>query len=130
MTILSWDKPEKVMSIEEWASWQADSAPPGTYVPNMSKEDVRRWKAKRVGFKAGHPQIEIRKDSTVIIVSLHGGYKYKGYSADRVGAYNTDNINLHIATAGPIQWTWEEWAECQEAIKEAREALEQYGKDH
>lgn len=122
MTVLSWDKPEKVVSTEEWASWQADSAPPGTYVPNMSKEDMRKWKAKRVGFKSGHPQIEIRKDSTVIIVSLYGGYKYKHY-----GKYSpsTEGINLHIATAGPIQWTWQEWAECQEAIQEARAILEE-----
>lgn len=126
MTILSWDKPAQVVSKEEWASNQADSAPPGTYVPNMSEEDVRRWKAKRVGFKAGHPQIEIRKDTTVIVVSLHGGYKYRHYGRT-TGSWpgpSTEGINLHIATAGPIQWTWQEWTECQEAIAEAKAVLE------
>lgn len=124
MTILSWDKPAQVVSKEEWASNQADSAPPGTYVPNMSKDDIRRWKAKRVGFKAGHPQIEIRKNTTVIVVSLHGGYKYKSYGRGGYCDPGTEDINLHIATAGPIRWTWQEWAECQEAIAEARAVLE------
>lgn len=119
MSVLSWDKPERAVSTEEWASWQADSAPPGTYVPNMSDADVRKWKAKRVGFKAGHPQIEIRKDSTVIVVSLGGGYKYKYYTPDE-----TKGTNVHIATAGPIRWTFEEFTELQQAVDEARAILE------
>lgn len=125
MTTLMWDKPDRVQSVEEWKSWQADSAPPGTYVPNMSDADRARWKAKKVGFKAGHPQIEIRKDSTVIVVSLHGGYKYNGYGSDKPHSPPTGGINLHIATAGPIRWTWQEWAECQQAIAEARAILEE-----
>jgi hypothetical protein len=120
MTVLSWDKPLRAMPVEEWASWQADSAPPGTYVPNMSDADIRKWKAKKVGFKAGHPQIEIRKDSTVVVVSLGGGYKYKYYTPER-----TEGINVHIATAGPIQWTWQEFAELQKAVAEARAILEE-----
>jgi hypothetical protein len=119
VTILSWDKPERVTSIDKWKSWQADSAPPGTYVPNMSADDMARWKAKRVGFKAGHPQIEIRKDSTVIVVSLGGGYKYKYYTPDE-----TKGTNVHIATAGPIRWTWQELSEFAQAIAEARAVLE------
>ena len=78
MTVLMWEKPKQVLSKADWAANQADSAPPGTFVPNMSEEDRMRWKAKLVGIKTGFPQVEIRRDSTVIIVSLRG-YKYKNY---------------------------------------------------
>lgn len=57
--ILSWEKPEKIMSTGEWQAISADSAPPGVYTPNMSQEDMRRWKAKYVGGK--NPRVEIRK---------------------------------------------------------------------
>lgn len=57
--ILSWDKPEKVMSTEEWQRISADSAPPGVYTPNMSTVDMAKWKAKYVSGK--NPRVEIRK---------------------------------------------------------------------
>ena len=121
--ILFWDKPKPIMSKEERMDISADSAPPGVYVSNMSDEDRRKWKAKLVGHKSGHPQVEIRKDSTVIIVSLHGGYRYKYYGPDKVGTGDTNGINLHIASAGPMQLTFEEFEEMKLAVEEAKEAL-------
>lgn len=124
--ILSWDKPGKVMSEQDRRdTFASDSGVPGTFVPNMSNADVARWKAKLVGHKSGHPQVEIRKDSTVIIVSLHGGYRYKHYgNPNSPWPSSTAGINLHIATAGPIQWSWKDYEEFQQAIAEAREFLE------
>lgn len=62
MTLLMWDKPEKIMSTEAWASlYSADGAPPGVYVPNMSTADMLRWKAKLVGTRSGQPRVEVRK---------------------------------------------------------------------
>jgi len=134
MGILSWDKPEKARSSESHAAmYVADSAPPGTYVPNMSKEDVWKWKAKFTGHKAGHPQVEIRYGGgLVIIVCLHDGYRYKGRRPEgrtTGGGYTygaTIGSNLHIATNGPLIWTFEHFDEMVEAIAEAKQFLEDY----
>jgi hypothetical protein len=53
------------------------------------------------------------------VVSLGGGYKYKYYTPDE-----TKGTNVHIATAGPIRWTWQELSEFAQAIAEARAVLE------
>ena len=42
MSVLDWDKPGRVVSIEEWKGISADSAPPGVYTPNMSDEDMKK----------------------------------------------------------------------------------------
>ena len=129
-TVLYWDKPKKVMTKEEWAGNQADGAPPGTFTPNMSDEDRAKWKAKLVGQKTGFPQVEIRKDSTVIIVSLNG-YKYRHYDTRRTpenlakarrfdrDASFADWPVVHFASAGPMQLTYQELDELQSAIQEA-----------
>lgn len=63
MSILSWDKPGKIMTEDEWRSIAADGAPPGVYTPNMSAEDAARWKAKIIGSHGDHPRVEIRKSA-------------------------------------------------------------------
>lgn len=129
-SVLSWEKPKQLVSKEEWAENQADGAPPGTFAPNMSPADIGKWKAKLVGQKTGFPQVEIRKDSTVIIVSLNG-YKYKYYDTRR----SQENLEkarkydknvqfadwpvVHLASAGPMQLTYQELEELQSAITEA-----------
>jgi len=73
MALLSWDKPRKVRSTEAHAErYQADGAPPGTFVPNMSEADKFRWKAKSIGGK--DPRIEIRKTTEGIKVTRPGSY--------------------------------------------------------
>lgn len=58
--VLSFDKPKKVRSTEQHnATFQSDSGVAGTYVPNMSRADRERWKAKQIGGK--DPRVEIRK---------------------------------------------------------------------
>jgi hypothetical protein len=57
--ILDWSKPGKAMTTEEWQAISADSAPPGVYTPNMSREDMAKWKARHVGGR--NPRVEIRK---------------------------------------------------------------------
>lgn len=122
MSILSWDKPAKLRSSEEHAAiYSSDGGPPGTYVPNMSEEDMGKWKAKLTGTKRGFPQIEIRKsfsNQMLIIVSL-GGYSYKYYTPEK-----TKDKNIHISVNGPLQMTFEEMQEMNVAIEEAREFLQ------
>lgn len=121
MGILSWDKPKQIMTEEQRrAEFSSDSGVPGTFMPNMRPEDVARWKAKLTHHTTDHPQVEIRKDATVIIVSLRGGYTYKHYKPE-----HTENVNLHIATAGPIMWSFQELEEFKQAVEEAVEILEE-----
>ena len=57
--VLDWNKPEKIMSVEDWKSISADGCPAGVYTPNMSEEDKSKWKAKLI--KGKNPRVEIRK---------------------------------------------------------------------
>jgi|SRR6478609_1715623 len=134
MSVLSWEKPKKVMSKDRWEEFSADGAPPGTFTPNMSSEDISRWKAKLVGQMTGFPQVEIRRDSTVIIVSLKG-YKYKQYNVrqtqeniDQARKWDRDDDvsrwpTIHIASAGATMLTLEQFSEFKQAIDEALQFL-------
>lgn len=132
-----WDRPKPVMSKDDWGSLSADGAPPGVYVPNMSDEDRARWKVRLLGHKTGFPQLEIRKDSTVIILSLRG-YKYKYYDTRqtpekiaeaKANKYYPDPDapkgwpTVHIATAGPMQLSLEELDEFKLALEEGMQYL-------
>jgi hypothetical protein len=127
--ILSWDKPVKKAPVEEHQSWSFDGGPPGGYVPNMSEEDSKKWKAKLTGQKKGFPQVEIRRTVTgsqlLIIVNLGKGYTYKYLKPD-VDSWgrSTQGFNVHMSMNGPIQMTFEDISELNEAIEEAKEFLE------
>lgn len=129
MTILVWDKPKKARSSEKHAEmFVADGAPPGTYVPNMSKNDMDKWKAKLVGKTKNVPQVEIRKtcrgSQMLIIINLGTGYNYGYYKSesDQWGR-DTKGINIHISMNGPCQMTFSEMDEMKQAIDEATEYL-------
>lgn len=114
--ILSFDKPKKVRPTEEHNSmYQADSAPPGVYVPNMSQEDMLKWKAKHI--KGQDERIEIRKSvsgAQVLIVV----YKNRKESDWRNGV--TGHESVQISANGKMQLTVAEWDEMYTAIAEAR----------
>lgn len=60
MGILSFDKPKKLRSTKDHNDKHtSDSGVDGTYVPNMSKTDQEKWKAKKIG--GTDPRVEIRK---------------------------------------------------------------------
>lgn len=86
MSVLSWDKPAKIMSIEEWKGISADGAPPGVYVSNMSEEDRKRWKAKLCGQKSENLKdlrVEIRvvRHANILIKVYRGGIAVSSNSA-------------------------------------------------
>lgn len=67
--LLVWDKPPQTMSKEEWSSFTADSAPPGVYTPNMSAEDRKKWRAKKVA-----DRVEVRtqcRNGTLLKLVVH-----------------------------------------------------------
>ncbi len=127
MGILSWNKPEKVMTTEQWEDISADGAPPGVYVPNMSKEDQLKWKAKLTGKKFGYPQVEIRRNGMVLIVCLDKGYNYKTYKAkpDAWGSHilSTKGINIHMSSNNAQQLTFDEFEQMHLAVREAKYVL-------
>ena len=117
--IVMWNKPKRIMSEESRRkNFSSDSEVPGTYVPNMSAADVASWKGKLVRHTTDNPQVELRKDTMVIVVSLRGGYKYKYYTPEK-----TSEFNIHIAIAGPAQFSWKDWADMRKAISESAERL-------
>jgi hypothetical protein len=141
MSVLMWEKPKPIMSKEERASYQADGAPPGTWMPNMSREDEMRWKAKFVGKTTGFPQVELRRNGMVVILSKRG-YKYQRYDcrqtpenladyAEKKKQYKwddeLDNV-VHIASSGSQAMNMQEYQDFTNALKEGWEALEELDK--
>jgi hypothetical protein len=128
MTILMWDAPKKLRTPQQNAEhYGFEDGPTGGYVPNMSDADAARWKAKITGQKRGVKQVELRKSfraaMVTIIVTLDGGYTYKHYSPGNRPGLNTDGIQIHLATNGPIQMSFEEMAEMNAAVLEAKAEL-------
>ena len=121
-TVLCWDKPKRAMPVEDWKGISADSAPPGVYVPNMSDADRKKWKAKLVGTKTGHPQVEIRKSAgseMLIIVSLKG-VREVSHRGDRIHK----GVNIKMSMNGPAMLSFQDAADLQLAINEAHQKLE------
>ncbi len=106
------------MSVESWKSISADGAPPGTYTPNMSREDAAKWNAKLCGHRSGHPQVEIRSSrggsQLLVIVSLEANIKYQG---------RTSQCNVRMSANGPLHFSFDDWQNLNLAIEEAKEKL-------
>lgn len=122
MTLLSWDKPAKVRSTEEHNNtFVADDAPPGAYVPNMSREDAEKWRAKVVGVRRpnGKVQVEIRKNvsgnALVLMVGDNGVIK---------GHYETEGETVLLSTNGSLTFSsYDDFADMFTAVQEARAKL-------
>ena len=135
MGVLMWDKPEKIMSTEEWMAISADCAPPGVYVPNMSKGDAERWKAKLVGTRSGHPRVEIRKTAHGVQVLLivaavldprPGPNPRTGrvdWTAMSEWERNQRPANIKVSMNGTAFLSFEDLADMNAAIEEARQVL-------
>ena len=144
----------KKMTTQEWRDhYGFEDGPTGGYMPNMSDEDAAKWKAKLTGTKLGFPQVEIRKSlkgacQLTCIVNLGAGYNYKysralsekyhgktptdfpGWGINqaeidaRAARDSTAGIQVHLSLNGPAQLTFDEMAELNEAVLEAKAYLE------
>lgn len=119
--ILSWDKPEKVMTTEEWQRISADGAPPGVYTPNMSEGGMVKWKAKYVGGR--NPRVEIRK--TVL-----GPFRLAKQPSPWETTRNTaqvlvivDATTVRMSANGTADFEGWEFDQLHEAVAEARFVL-------
>jgi hypothetical protein len=110
MGLISWDKPKKVMSTEAHNStYSSDSGIAGTYVSNMSREDMLKWKGKKF-IKTPKPRIEVRK------------YFPQG-GANVLIIVSKSNPNYTISTNGKIMMSLKDMGEFHDVINEAYELL-------
>jgi hypothetical protein len=128
--ILSFAKPKKVKSTEEWKSNQADSAPPGTYVSNMSQDDKLRWKAKLTGTRSGNHRIEIRseKPGVNLLVVVSGAVPNEEphpypYQRKRGEMWSPPSYQVKMSSNGTAEFDPTAWEELTKAVQEAREIL-------
>ena len=137
--LLMWEKPKKAMSHEEHVVAHGSSAEAaGTYVPNMSDEDAGRWRARLAGQKKGPLRVEVRRTlngaQIVLVVSEGNIWPHREVWVD--GGEDDDGhyelrppdryANLKLTANGPLYATFEEWAEINAVIAEARAFLREY----
>lgn len=107
--LLNFDVPKKINSEEEHnRKYQSDCGAGGTYVPNMSEEDMKRWKCKHV--KGDNERVELRKSfcpvNLVVII-------YK-------------NEEVKMSMNGKLEVSFDEFCEISEIAKEAKEYMLTY----
>jgi hypothetical protein len=147
--VLLWERPKKRMTSEEWRGISFEDGPAGGYMPNMSPDDERRWKAKLSGTTTGFPQVEIRKRAgealILIVVNMGAGYAMKGrtpkhdpskirrYDEDRIPRHlelaaleTTGGVNVQMSMNGSAFLTFDNMRDMHAAIEEARVVLEQF----
>lgn len=133
MGILTWERPQQVMSLEQWRSISADGAPPGVYTPNMSAYDQQRYKAKLIGKGTPEARIEIRKTAIpqhgdhaqiLIIVTLKDdGLNWKRRDFTWVHYDISPGANVKISMNSAAQFSFREFLELQAAVEEAKRVL-------
>ena len=130
MSILSWDTPAKARSSKEHTTmYSSDSGVPGTYVPNMDEADMAKWKAKLVGARSDHPRVEIRKSIggvqlLVIVCADPAPYPVSGdWKAVDVWRRSGTACNVSMSMNGTLRMGFGDWAEFDQAISEAHQAL-------
>jgi hypothetical protein len=111
--VLEWGRPPRLQSHEEWASYQADSAPPGTWQPNMDDDWKLKWKAKLLGQKSDKLRVEIRKSTDV----THAG------SVQLVLVVFEDG-GVVMSANGRAGFSRNDWWELTTAVGEALSAIE------
>lgn len=135
--LINFDKPQKRMSARDHAdSYGFDGGPLGGYVPNMSKSDAERWKAKHINQGNENARIDLRKTFTGIgngqgsmFVALDGwdhAAKYEHRRERRPGEdmfTNTQGLNVRMSMNGPILMTFEQFAEINQIVEEAKTIL-------
>lgn len=123
--LLSFERVSKVMKEEERIDkYTSDSHIPGTYVPNMSVDDMEKWKGKHI--KGKDERIEIRKtiSGTQLVVMV-----YKEAKKEVKTRYNGEEYeyyvhkDVHISANGKILLNKIEHEELNQVIAEAKYIL-------
>jgi hypothetical protein len=117
--------------------FQSDAGINGTYVPNMSKEDMNLWKAKHI--KGDDERIEIRKTIEgvqLLIVVYKKEYqpKYPKYPDTnnptayakyklKMAEWQKRHQNIKMSMNGKLDMTYVDCLDMTDAIKEAIQIL-------
>lgn len=117
--VLTWERPPKAETYEDWAAWQADSAPPGTWVPNMDDAWKLKWKAKMAGQRSGDLRVEIRKSTGV----RHAG-------SVQVLIIVSEEGTVTVSMNGAAGFSGEDWQQMYSAVAEARRAITRFRAAH
>jgi hypothetical protein len=122
--LLCFDKPKKVLSTDEHNKrYMSDSGVAGTYVPNMSKDDMDKWKAKHI--KGDDERIEIRKtiEGVQLLIVVYKNPNPVKYNHKDVQAWYKRHQSVQMSMNGKLDMTWDNFWDIQEAVKEALEIL-------
>lgn len=126
MPVLCWDRPEKIMSVPEWEALQG-AAPAARDAVSASRHTV--WSAELKRVRTGHPQVEIRKfagGSQLLLIVALDGWKYGTHETREGGRWGRATAGQHVRLSanGVTTWTFDEFADLAQAVKEARQVLQ------
>ena len=119
--ILDFTKPARAESVEDWKKRSADGAPPGVYHPNMSKENMLKWKAKLIN--AGKPEARVEIQKTFHYSNDKPYPESINYGAQVKIVVSNQEPNVLISTNGKIAMSMLENMELNLAINEAKLVL-------
>lgn len=120
--LLNFNKIEKVMSEKEREEkYSSDCNVIGTFVPNMSVEDMRKWKGKHI--KGKDERVEIRKsiNGTQLVIIVYKEERYeRGFNDYSNKEYELlIHKNVHISANGKIILSTLDYEEMIKVINES-----------
>jgi hypothetical protein len=122
--VLSFDKPKKIRSTEKHNEmFQSDSGIAGTYVPNMSKEDMDKWKAKHI--TGEDERVEIRKtiEGVQLVIIVYKKARPAKWDYKKQDEWNKRHQDVRISMNGKLDLKWDDFWDMQDAVKEALEIM-------
>ncbi len=119
-----------------------DGGPEGGYIPQMGKKDAERWKAKPFNIGKENARIELRKTFTGVVngqgstqvtmfVALDGWdyaakHEYRRANDGKDYFHNdTRGLNVRMSMNGPLLMTFEQFAEINEIVEEAKRYMKE-----
>jgi len=118
--LLDFEKPKKLRPTEEHNEmFSSDSNVAGTYVPNMSGEDRRRFKAKHI--KGGDERIEIRVSMGVdVLIKV---FKYAKITEGNWQQKVHDHNDVQMSMNGKLDISFSQFELIHKAVEEAKNIL-------
>lgn len=132
MKILTFEKPKKITNDPESLGGFC-GGPEGGYIPNMSQEDIEKYKAKKVGGEV--PRVEIRvSHPSEVLIKVKNKFinppKNVWNDPSWKLARDHGSKNIKISMNGPVELTFDEWEIFKEAINEAVSIMQSEYKDN
>jgi len=122
--VLDFEKSKKVRTTEEHNEmFSSDSGVAGTYVPNMSKEDMNKWKAKHI--TGEEERVEIRKtiEGVQLVIIVYKKARPVKWNYKKQDEWNKRHQDVRMSMNGKLDLTWDDFWDMQEAVKEALEIM-------